>query len=47
MDRSKMTTDSGKSETLNRFFSSVFTLQDRSNIPSVEKSDFKEQEPLE
>ena len=33
IDRSKMTTDMEKVENLNRFFCSVFTLEDKSNIP--------------
>ena len=42
-----MTTDKGKAETLNRYFSSVFTLEDRSNILSVENLGDKEQKILE
>ena len=42
-----MTTDKGKAETLNRYFSSVFTLEDRSNIFSVENLGDKEQKILE
>ena len=36
-----------RNETLNRFFSSALTLQDRSNIPSVENLGGKEQEAPE
>ena len=32
----KITTDKGKAETLKRFFSSVFTIEDKSNIPLVQ-----------
>ena len=44
---SKISTDKGKAETLNRFFSSVFTIEDKSSIILVLNIIGKEQEPQE
>ena len=44
---SKITTDKGKAETLNRSFSSVFATEDKSSIPFLYNIGGQEQEPLE